>query len=474
MRLLNTKSLEFGEFFDSDVPKYAILSHRWGEQEVTFKEFKKGKASEGPGLNKIREFCALAAQDGFGWIWIDTCCIDKRSSAELSEAINSMYRWYKNSDVCYVYLADVCYSPSDVSILRDIENESRSFSTSPKWIALKQHFCSSSWFSRGWTLQELLAPCDIKFFDKRWTFIGRLGNLRHDISETTGINIGYLSSVSHTDASIAQKMSWASRRETSRGEDLAYCLLGLFDINMPLLYGEGADKAFYRLQAEILRTSNDESIFAWTAPLQFSDILAPHPRYFMDSGDCRPITGRRNTRPHYTLTNKGLQMSIPSLDLPLGKASAVTMHLYCTRTSRGHTSRENIDSNWWDLSTHTSSEETLEEDCASSDQALVVHLFRHKDSYLRFRCHTLEDTLRKPHPLSSAESDPNSFCAIYILCSRVPLSLSNGAQCMETEYKKSRKKMSSMVSDEMIDHVRWDMLNNNTQNTRKQPSRHLR
>ena len=181
MRLLNTKSLDFGESFDSDIPEYAILSHRWGENEVVYKELKKGKAYEGSGLKKIQESCALAAKDGYEWIWIDTCCIDKRSSAELSEAINSMYEWYKNSAVCYVYLADVCYPHSEVSTLGDIghrsinhppvirREEHLAFASSHEWIALRQQVRNSSWFTRGWTLQELLAPATCMFFDRHWT-----------------------------------------------------------------------------------------------------------------------------------------------------------------------------------------------------------------------------------------------------------------------------------------------------------------
>lgn len=399
MRLLNTKSLEFGEFFDIEIPKYAILSHRWGENEVLYKEFRKGKASEGPGLNKIRESCALAAKHGLEWIWIDTCCIDKRSSAELSEAINSMYKWYKQSAVCYVYLADVCYSPSDVSILRDIQDRSLNhpqviydygdgppaFSTFHEWNALKQEFRNSSWFSRGWTLQELLAPRDINFFDKRWTFIGDRQQLKDDISEITDIAIDYLSYFYHRFASIAQKMSWASRRKTSRGEDLAYCLLGLFDINMPLLYGEGAEKAFYRLQAEILKSSTDETIFAWTSPFpQFQGLLAAHPRCFADSGDIIPNTDHTNIRPPYTITNRGLQMSIPSGDVLLD--GTLTIRLRCH----------------YDL---------MEKD-------LVLHLFMHQGAYVRIFCETLQCARQQPHPLSSAEDNSYNSCTIYMECFR--------------------------------------------------------
>ena len=401
MRLLNTKSLEFGDFFDSDIPKYAILSHRWEDNEVLYKEFKKGKAYEGPGLKKIQESCALAAKEGYDWIWIDTCCIDKRSSAELSEAINSMYEWYKKSAVCYVYLSDVCYSPSDVSILKDIHKRSlnvgsRSFSTFHEWNPLKQEFCNSSWFGRGWTLQELLAPARCIFFDRHWTFIGDFFQLEADIAEAAGIPRQYLGE-EHRYASIAQKMSWASCRKTSRGEDLAYCLLGLFDINMPLLYGEGADKAFYRLQSEILRTSTDESIFAWTTPWtkpwEISGLFAPHPKKFADSGDYEPIASHPNPRPHYTLTNRGLQMSIPRPDVPSDATCTLTMHLYCSR-SNGLA--------------------TVQEEHASRCQAPVIHLFWHEGSYIRMNVDSLQCTLRESHASSLTEGTSDNYCAIYI------------------------------------------------------------
>ena len=415
MRLLDTKSLEFGEFFDSDIPRYAILSHRWGENEVLYKEFKKGNASEGLGLKKVRESCAWAADHGYQWIWIDTCCIDKRSSAELSEAINSMYTWYGRSAVCLVYLSDVCYSPSDVSVLKDLQARtsfSHVFSALPEWDSLKQHFRNSSWFKRGWTLQELLAPSRLKFFDQDWNYIGNFRRLKNDISEATGIPYKFLQQ-SHRDASIAQRMSWASRRKTTRGEDLAYCLLGLFDINMPLLYGEGADKAFYRLQSEILRTSNDESVFAWTSDTTFAGLLASHPRDFADSGDIVSFPSHSNPRPHYTMTNRGLQISIPSPILPLDTASELTMELYCGRTTRN---------------------------CASSGQAFV-ELFPHEGSYLRSSCHTLQCTSRKPRPLSTAEGNPDSFHAIYVRSSQIPLSFSNEIEGTDSGNRIYRKKI---------------------------------
>ena len=271
MWLINTETLELEEFFDHNIPKYAILSHRWGEREVDFKRFRKRTALAGPGLRKIERFCQLAASDDLKWAWADTCCIDKKSSAELSEAINSMYRWYKESLRCCVHLSDVTCSPEDITFSKTNEGLSPS---------LEQQLRKSAWFSRGWTLQELLAPIPQLncFYDSNWLWIGTLPSLKKVVSDITGISSRYLVSSGFsygTDfvpstlappmiteaptftlhdptanvrwASVATRMSWVSWRETSRKEDIAYCMMGVFDIHMPLLYGEGRLAAFRRL-----------------------------------------------------------------------------------------------------------------------------------------------------------------------------------------------------------------------------------
>ncbi|KAK4231829.1 HET-domain-containing protein [Podospora fimiseda] len=213
------------EFLGDDIPPFAILSHTWGKEEK--------------GIEKVLGACAQAAEDGFKYIWIDTCCIDKSSSAELSEAINSMYQWYGDADVCYAFLSDVT---SD----EDPHEEDSSFR-------------ESRWFTRGWTLQELIAPPIVVFYDCNWVEIGTRSSLQSLCVEITQINAEYFDTMNLSQFSAAQKMSWAASRETTR-IDMAYSLLGLFGINMPLLYGEGA-KAFIRLQEEILRLSEDDSLF---------------------------------------------------------------------------------------------------------------------------------------------------------------------------------------------------------------------
>ncbi|KIK14617.1 hypothetical protein PISMIDRAFT_57930, partial [Pisolithus microcarpus 441] len=215
---------------------YAILSHRWGE-EVDYKEMirlvkmdeeERKRVKKRHSYEKIIKSCEQAAKDSCEWLWVDTCCIDKRSSAELSEAINSMYRWYQNAQVCYAYL-----NPSE------------------------------NWTLRGWTLQELIAPQEVKFFNKDWVHIGNKQRLASTLEDITGIPRGVLTSgLAGKGLSVAQIMSWAAERKTTRVEDRAYSLMGLFGVNMPMLYGEGK-KAFQRLQLEIIRISSDQSIFAW-------------------------------------------------------------------------------------------------------------------------------------------------------------------------------------------------------------------
>jgi hypothetical protein len=272
MRLLNVNTLDLEEFmgeFGYGIPPYAILSHAWGKQEVSFSEMTADLAAlaQREGYQKIVRFCAKAKSEGHCYAWIDTCCIDKSSSAELSEAINSMFRWYREATVCYAYLDDV----------RSSENPADKLSSFPH----------SRWFTRGWTLQELLAPHEVVFLSKDWREIGTKRSLRKTISSLTTIDEKTLVDCTWDHASVACKMSWASSRNTTRLEDKAYCLMGLFDVNMPIIYGEG-HKAFYRLQLEIMKSSEDQSIFAWAGEDYRSNshgLLAESPHDFKLSYD---------------------------------------------------------------------------------------------------------------------------------------------------------------------------------------------
>ncbi|KAK1757323.1 heterokaryon incompatibility protein-domain-containing protein, partial [Echria macrotheca] len=265
--------------------RYAILSHTWREEEVTLQDMERGSGPHMKGYNKIAEFYYRARADGFEYVWIDTCCIDKKDSTELHEAINSMFRWYQEAVVCYAYLDDV----DEVADSNSTDSEAdpiHPFVREP----------TPRWFTRGWTLQELLAPKEVEFFDKDWNHMGRRSELKEEISMAAGIDPEALVSRSGTwhQYSVAQRMSWAARRTTTREEDGAYCLMGLFGVNMPLVYGEGSG-AFKRLQAEIMALSDDLSIFAWMADkgchpqLPCSDasgLLAPSPRAF---AGCRGV-----------------------------------------------------------------------------------------------------------------------------------------------------------------------------------------
>ncbi|KAI1787841.1 hypothetical protein LXA43DRAFT_950792, partial [Ganoderma leucocontextum] len=192
---------------------------------------------------KLRGACAVALADGYRYIWIDSCCIDKTSSSELSEAINSMYLWYRDTVICYAYLADVL-SGED-----------------PR--APDSSFRRSRWFTRGWTLQELIAPRRVVFLAQDWHILGTKHSLGDVVAEVTGIDYDVLAYTKSLDAiSVATRMSWASNRKTTRVEDEAYSLLGIFDIIMTPVYGEG-ERAFRRLQEEILKRIPDQTLFAW-------------------------------------------------------------------------------------------------------------------------------------------------------------------------------------------------------------------
>jgi hypothetical protein len=250
MRLLRpTDNGEFSlvEVFGKNIPRYAVLSHTWGadHEEVTFKDIAKSRGKTKVGYNKIR-FCEKqAANDGLQFFWVDTCCIDKSSSAELSEAINSMFHWYQKAEKCYVYLADVSVGGSAGSDL----------SAQQTW---KQAFQDTRWFTRGWTLQELLAPTSVGFFSAEGEKLGDKMSLLQEIHKTTRVPIQALQGSPLSEFSVDERISWATNRNTKREEDAAYSLLGIFDIHMPLLYGEGQKKAFSRLRKEIKESSNHQ------------------------------------------------------------------------------------------------------------------------------------------------------------------------------------------------------------------------
>ncbi len=367
MRLLDTTTGQF-RWIDNPLDKpYAILSHTWDgaeqshhsivniraklEDRTTFDIVPKsdsiGRETDTPRVSilsspdvaeKVRRACAAARADGYQLIWIDSCCIDKTSSAELSEAINSMYSWYRHAKVCYVYLSDV-----DDDDLPATPNS---------------QFRRARWHTRGWTLQELLAPRYVVFYSKGWRVLGTKNTLAVVVEQVTGIDRAILNhELPLQSVSVARRMWWASARVTARVEDEAYCLMGIFDINMPTIYGEGRH-AFVRLQEEILKVVPDQSIFSWAlradgdAPdphriqrvgqakffrmlnneyqypshVELQVLLASSPSAFATCADVRVIPHRRFLHrlaikqrnippPQYTMTPSGIRTCLPFISI---------------------------------------------------------------------------------------------------------------------------------------------------------------
>jgi hypothetical protein len=295
MRLINTTTLQLEDFM-ANPPPYAILSHTWEDGEITFQDFtspNRDVATAKKGFAKIQYTCRQAKQTGIAYAWVDTCCIDKTSSAELTEAINSMFAWYEASDVCYVFLSDLG-SVDPVDPLKPM----------PK-------FAASRWFTRGWTLQELIAPKEVEFYDREWTLRGTRIGLVQALETITRIDGQVLrDSTILADIPVARRMSWAANRNTTRVEDIAYCMLGIFDVSMPMLYGEG-EKAFIRLQEEIVKETNDLTLFAWQTRdgsiQKYRGILATSPAEFLNAGTIVASDDKRFTD-EFLMTNKGLRI----------------------------------------------------------------------------------------------------------------------------------------------------------------------
>lgn len=332
MRLLDTTTFEIASNSPAVFKQegYAILSHRWVGWEITFEQLGRHidalRAAgttplESPQQDKIRGACQTARSKGIKWMWIDTCCIDKSSTSELSESLNSMFQWYRDAKLCITYLFDVIRKGAKIE---DFNNEADQ---------------PSVWFSRGWTLQELLAPRHLEFYDKNWDPMGDRAELAEQIEEITGIQSKYLKGEGRDDprtACIAAKFSWIAKRQTEREEDMTYSMLGLFGVTMDPRYGEGWG-AFTRLQKELLSSSRDESLFAWkmvqadaglrllsVARTQQQDdwtenewgLLAPRPVWFKDCSQMTvtsPGVGKQYIERHdggSFIRQQGVQISL--------------------------------------------------------------------------------------------------------------------------------------------------------------------
>jgi hypothetical protein len=248
-------------------PPYAILSHRWGDEEVTYDEVQELSCRNKKGYQKVKWCGTRAKEDGYDYFWVDTCCINKTNNTEYAEAINSMFRWYKAAEICYAYLPDV---------------------NGPHG----KEFEDSEWFERGWTLQELVASRTVRFYDSQSRYLGDKESLGYRLAHITKVHQDVLrDSTKIFDYSIAERMSWMAKRITTRIEDMAYSMLGIFGIDdMPMMYGQG-ETAFRRLQERIMERSNDFSIFAWRGMKENEygpGLLATHPKAFEESGNIMP------------------------------------------------------------------------------------------------------------------------------------------------------------------------------------------
>ncbi|KAI1126974.1 heterokaryon incompatibility protein-domain-containing protein [Nemania abortiva] len=310
MWLIDTSTLKLRFVTEAEKGSYAILSHTWGEDEVSFEQFRNlspqswlDDEQRKKAFVKIAKTCELASQHGLPYAWVDTCCIDKTSSAELSEAINSMFRYYQNAAFCIALISDLPNAPDGSGLAAHFESQ----------------FPRCRWLTRGWTLQELIAPPKVLFYDSSWAFRGSKHDWKPLLAKETGVDEAIL-----VDSSglrfipVARRMSWASTRQTTRTEDMAYCLLGIFDVNMPLIYGEGR-KAFMRLQEEIAKDSCDLSLFAWQqtdSSQKYRGVLATSVAEFLN---CREIKHRIQGAiipTEFSLTNRGLRIETALVNVP--------------------------------------------------------------------------------------------------------------------------------------------------------------
>ncbi|CDO76144.1 hypothetical protein BN946_scf185027.g7 [Trametes cinnabarina] len=376
MRLLDTATGQFRGIDDPIATRYAILSHTWDstgeqlyEEIVKLQAVAQGRADaarvarrpehevtaclsilDDPALSpKIRRTCQLAITHGYELVWIDSCCINKDSSAELSEAINSMFDWYRLAHICYVHLRDVSC------------DSARPFSLDRRY---NLGFRESKWHTRGWTLQELIASKVVLFLNQDWTPFGTKISLATALAAITGINRDVLTGAVSLDSySVAQRMCWAAHRQTTRPEDRAYSLMGLFGVHMPTIDGEG-DSAFLRLQEEIMKRIPDQTLFAWgprqsevssdDARLHDAEetqwgLLAGSPREFQHCSHLIPLVVSRFTaylpseiseidQSDPILGASGIRMHVPVFDLkyPPGSICGIKVALIrCWDTENG-------------------------------------------------------------------------------------------------------------------------------------------
>ncbi|GAB7360740.1 hypothetical protein MBLNU230_g0614t1 [Neophaeotheca triangularis] len=299
LHLINVKTLQL-ESFSAPGPSYAILSHTWEGAEVSYRELRRRPAIHKEGYAKIQGACLQALRDGLNYLWVDTCCINKSNNAELAESITSMFKWYKSASICYVYMRDVRANVklqlADADIQQVVPGSSLQKTLSA--------FQDSRWFTRGWTLQELLASPRIIFFGSDWCELCSLGDVASYVSFTTKVPVEALNHQKPLkEYSAAQKISWMAERTTTRLEDMTYSLFGICDVSFSANYGEGA-QAFRRLQQKILM-KGDLSVLAWQPSRDTSELFATSPTDFLGKGwiEPRPL---QSGGPELSLSSAGL------------------------------------------------------------------------------------------------------------------------------------------------------------------------
>ncbi|GAP87911.1 putative het domain-containing protein [Rosellinia necatrix] len=333
MRLINTRTLSLQEFVGRP-PPYAILSHTWSRREISLQDYRAGLVRDcnkdgNKDFSKIAATCKRAREQGLEYAWVDTCCINKSSSSELEEAINSMFKWYRNAEVCYAFLEDFKCG----QVQNSIGN------------ATQLGFGHCRWFTRGWTLQELIAPKVVEFYDSEWHKVAEKEKDAAELRVITGIDEFILKGGPLHEVSVGKRMSWAAGRKTTREEDTAYGLLGLFGVNMPLIYGEGS-KAFRRLQEQILNKTADGTLFAWRAsPLSAIEnpargLLAVSPDEFWNfssksdgtvKDNLIPVWDTKFIRTPITQSNRGIRITSRVQDLRVAWAPGdlLVLILHC-------------------------------------------------------------------------------------------------------------------------------------------------
>ena len=384
MWLLNCSNYRLESHNSTSRPEYWILSHTWDRDEVSFQAMQDPKtAALQRGFRKIEGMCKLAAAYGIQRVWIDTCCIDKTSSAELSESINSMFYWYGRAKRCVAFLSDL------------------KASTTGEALATETDLRPCKWFTRGWTLQELLAPCEVEFYDRGWNPRGTRKALCRVLSCITNIS----SEILETNADepklqkipVATRLSWAAKRKTTREEDKAYCLLGIFGVHMPLLYGERS-RAFLRLQEAIAQKDNDMSLFAWVdrfphglpSPLNdwagFSGLMAKDPSQFADCTGMERLDNPLLPPLSWAMTNAGFEVTT-ALDRP-GDEDDRTEHTVLSRTTKGAlqaASRPSTQESSYRLLLHCRAPDQHYDPSAVDPPVLAIWLRKTSVGFVRYR-----------------------------------------------------------------------------------------